>query len=672
MSGDPVSVLNAVAAAAVGNLWRASWQGGAVIALVWVLCRMGSHWSPRVRCWLWRVAYLKLLTTLVWTAPVELPVLPAEAVPRTGTRAVDGQEWVAVEGRGADRTTAPRGAALTSPLAIGERAPLARLAPSSMGRPLTWAMVTGILRRVLLDSRPWLVGLWLVGVLGSAGRVLRAWREAARLRRGGLTLEIAALVNGYQALGRRFGLRHPPELLLSEDVGSPVLVGGWRPAILMPRSLSATYQWPELEMVLAHELAHLQRRDLTWAWLPMLAGALFWFHPLVWLARREWRLAQEMACDEQALLTTGAPALAYGQMVLKLASERPAPPCSEPAAVGAAGSYHALRQRLVALPRVQPVSPRRCHLIGALVVVWGIALVVPWQVTAQEPSRAGARRVGARHPTGGARPFHIAPSRTTERVQVVELRHRGQAVARVTDQSASVIRRRPPWTALTLHQQRLMALEHAKRLEEQAHLRRLAEREHLQRLEQEAHRRRLAEKEYTRALQEQAEKQAHLQRLAEQEHARRLAEQLHRQRLAERARVEQLEVALQRARSTTEQSQPPERARLQVLEAQLREYQQLQQSRMKQMRLLERHRWQAANARLESEKTQRRLTQQLTEQRARERSFKLRLDMQQRQLREVARQQADLLRKLAALRAREEQIRDRLRQQRSRDSKPGE
>ena len=53
----------------------------------------------------------------------------------------------------------------------------------------------------------------------------------------------------------------------------------------------------DLDMALTHELIHLQRRDLWWGLLPAVSQHLFFFHPLVHVAAREYALAREEACD---------------------------------------------------------------------------------------------------------------------------------------------------------------------------------------------------------------------------------------------------------------------------------------------------------------------------------------------------------------------------------------
>src|SRR5207244_5495734 len=100
MSADLLALLNAGAAVAAGHLWRACWQGGTVIALVWGACWSFPRWSPGVRCWLWRLAYLKLLAALLWVAPVELPLLAAQPS-RAGAPAVrGGQSYVGTADHG--------------------------------------------------------------------------------------------------------------------------------------------------------------------------------------------------------------------------------------------------------------------------------------------------------------------------------------------------------------------------------------------------------------------------------------------------------------------------------------------------------------------------------------------------------------------------------------------
>src|SRR5436305_9462353 len=63
------------------SLLRASLEGGIWLLLVWFICRIATRLPGRAKCWLWRLAYLKLLLALFWTTPMQLPLLRARPLP---------------------------------------------------------------------------------------------------------------------------------------------------------------------------------------------------------------------------------------------------------------------------------------------------------------------------------------------------------------------------------------------------------------------------------------------------------------------------------------------------------------------------------------------------------------------------------------------------------------
>src|SRR5579884_4026259 len=88
-----LEMTNGIPGAWASAILRASWQGGAALLTVWLLCRAWAGMPPRARCWLWRLAYLKLLLALVSIAPIRLAVLrPLRSVQRVSAQRPDANE----------------------------------------------------------------------------------------------------------------------------------------------------------------------------------------------------------------------------------------------------------------------------------------------------------------------------------------------------------------------------------------------------------------------------------------------------------------------------------------------------------------------------------------------------------------------------------------------------
>jgi bla regulator protein BlaR1 len=86
-------------------------------------------------------------------------------------------------------------------------------------------------------------------------------------------------------------------LLISDAVKAPALYGAFRPRILFPPGFVAQLAPEELRLTLAHELAHVRRRDLFVDSMLHLAVVVHWFNPLAWIAARLARQDCEVACD---------------------------------------------------------------------------------------------------------------------------------------------------------------------------------------------------------------------------------------------------------------------------------------------------------------------------------------------------------------------------------------
>jgi len=106
-------------------------------------------------------------------------------------------------------------------------------------------------------------------------------------------------------------------VLQSSRIRGPLVAGLFHPVILLPES-SETWTFTRRRAVLAHEAAHIRRRDPAILLVAHFAAALYWFHPLCWLAVARLRAESERACDDAAL-RTGLQPSGYAGHLLDLA-----------------------------------------------------------------------------------------------------------------------------------------------------------------------------------------------------------------------------------------------------------------------------------------------------------------------------------------------------------------
>ncbi|MHC4809212.1 MAG: M56 family metallopeptidase [Planctomycetota bacterium] len=100
----------------------------------------------------------------------------------------------------------------------------------------------------------------------------------------------------------RLGMRACPAIeTIPAQVAPLVWCFGGRVRVVLPEALAVEMYERELQMVLAHELAHVKRHDYLVRWIEWLACAAFWWNPIAWWARRNLRLNEEMCCDAMVL-----------------------------------------------------------------------------------------------------------------------------------------------------------------------------------------------------------------------------------------------------------------------------------------------------------------------------------------------------------------------------------
>lgn len=157
--------------------------------------------------------------------------------------------------------------------------------------------------------------LWLLGFLAVLSRLLLGLARLALLSTHSEPLFDDAWMREVLNISNSLNISRPVRLLESRNPSAmPLTYGVFRPAILLP---ACAVQWPAdlRRMVLSHELAHVARHDWFLQFLAELARAIYWFHPLVWLAAARLRQESERACDDAVLLSGVAPSHYAGQLL---------------------------------------------------------------------------------------------------------------------------------------------------------------------------------------------------------------------------------------------------------------------------------------------------------------------------------------------------------------------
>src|SRR5262249_29247388 len=108
----------------------------------------------------------------------------------------------------------------------------------------------------------------------------------------------------------------PIALVASDASFEPGIFGILRPILLWPRKLATQFDDDQIVTILAHEVAHVRRRDNLAAALHMVVEAVFWFHPLVWWIGARLVEERERACDEEVLGWGHEPEV-YAESILK-------------------------------------------------------------------------------------------------------------------------------------------------------------------------------------------------------------------------------------------------------------------------------------------------------------------------------------------------------------------
>ncbi len=392
----------------------------ALALIAWLVTQRTSRPALIYACW--ALVLIKLVTPPLWSIPVDWPMLadaeqrPAAAAPAVSpggdrlpaavhstdspaasdtARSSDGGPdiWllVPVELDGpADGTTssdrdgvveASGGGSHEAAVAGGRRGGAA----SSIDPVAAGADRAGMLSpRVLLT---YLLVVWFAGVVLLALMLLLRSTRFARLLQAARPAP-ESIRREVVVVSRRVGLRRAPDIRIVPARISPMVwFWGWRPVLVLPERLLSAIDSDQRTTLIAHELAHVRRKDHWMRMLELAATTIYWWHPVAWWARTQLRQAEETRCDAWVVQQFPQLKRAYLEAILNvidfLAGAFPPMPAL---ASGFGRAAIPLQRRLEMMIRRDTGQP--LSWLGRLVIAALAVGILPWAAgAADEPSK---------------------------------------------------------------------------------------------------------------------------------------------------------------------------------------------------------------------------------------------------------------------------------------------
>jgi beta-lactamase regulating signal transducer with metallopeptidase domain len=220
---------------------------------------------------------------------------------------------------------------------------------------------------------PQIVFVWMAGVLLLSLRLLGGWVRAHRIATRNATDASPEWQRAALRLSRALRLRQTVRLIESAAVEVPAVIGWLRPVVLLPVATLAGLSREQMEMILAHELAHIRRHDFFVNLMQAVVETLLFYHPAVWWISNRVRVERENCCDDMAVAVCGNP-LIYARALTRLEELR-VDPATAVAANG--GSLIERIRRLAGVRGESPNGPARWAAGASLFVVVAALLIAP-------------------------------------------------------------------------------------------------------------------------------------------------------------------------------------------------------------------------------------------------------------------------------------------------------
>ncbi len=272
---------------------------------------------PRLAHILWLLVFIKLMTPPVLTVPVaKIPVYPGAAYVSIST----AQPELPLAGNFAER----------------------------------WYAALDYRKKEL--SIVWLLGSLVILII-SLARIFRF----SLLLKDGTESAPEELQKTAAEIASRLGMRSVPAVCITQACLPPIVWwAGGKVRIIIPVSLYRRMDPGQFRWILAHELAHVRRRDYLVRWIEWLACVCFWWNPVAWWARHNLRENEELCCDAMVITGMNLKPRTYADSLLKAVQFLAGPAKYSPALASGifSGGFLVRRFKMIISDRLYRPNPR--------------------------------------------------------------------------------------------------------------------------------------------------------------------------------------------------------------------------------------------------------------------------------------------------------------------------
>lgn len=277
---------------------------------------------------LWLIVLVKLITPPVWQ--VALPVLSSTDTANTATVVASipsetPADWSKVESHRSPSTanaTSKLKRQNQKPAIAAENSPVASTASNQENDSVSAIPVAVTRGWDYQFDFTWDRGLWLVWLIGAvllAGATVRRVLMFDRII-SQLTQQDAHWQARCESLARKMKLRKLPEVRTTNAQISPMIwCLRWTPIMVLPINLLEALSKIQADQIIVHELAHLQRRTQWTRWFELIVTTVYWWFPIMWIARSQMHRADEACCDSIVLKQFPGESNNYGVSLIRSA-----------------------------------------------------------------------------------------------------------------------------------------------------------------------------------------------------------------------------------------------------------------------------------------------------------------------------------------------------------------